>query len=164
MTTEPTVPPDAPPPSSKTPMWISLAALGGLLVGVVGTLGVTTVVGAVTDAAEARSAETAAEAEADAQADRLADAVRKCGGGSGIDLADNDQTLIIDVQGEDDASGASYGLQQCILESLDVPASVDSHIGQTTSLDGRQTETWDGITIEWSYHPDRGSDMVITLD
>ena len=34
----------------------------------------------------------------------------------------------------------------------------------TTSIDGRQTESWDGITIEWSYHPDRGSDMVITLE
>ncbi|MEV4689436.1 hypothetical protein [Microbacterium sp. LWH3-1.2] len=145
-----------PQASSKAPLWIALAGLGGLVVGVLGTLGVGAVVTGVNQAAAA----TAAEAAVDM---RLADAVDDCGS-TGMELGDEDRTLVIDVKGEDDLGGATYEQQACILAALDVPASVDSHIGQTTSMDGRQTESWDGITIEWSYHPDRGSDMVITLD
>ncbi|MFF2631905.1 hypothetical protein ACFVR6_03365 [Microbacterium sp. NPDC058021] len=150
-------------PSSRTPLWISLAALGGLLVGVVGALGVTNVVGSVQAAAAESQAEVDAAAEAAAADERLATAVRKCGS-NGMELGDEDRTLIIDVKGKDDFDGASYDEQACVLNALDVPASVESHIGQTTSMDGRQSESWDGITIEWSYHPDRGSDMVITLE
>ncbi|GAA1250675.1 hypothetical protein GCM10009588_31870 [Microbacterium phyllosphaerae] len=82
----------------------------------------------------------------------------------GTTLADEDRTLTIDVRGEEDSNGATYEAQACILRELDTPSSVISHLEQTTSMDGRQTESWDGITAAWSYHPDRGSDMVITLE
>lgn len=147
----------APPrASSKTPLWIALAGLGGLVIGVIGTLGVVTLTASVGEAAAAAAAAAAVDT-------RLADAVDECGS-TGMELGDEDQTLVIDVKGDEDARGATYQQQECVLAELDVPASVNSHIGQTTSMDGRQTESWDGITIEWSYHPDRGSDMVITLD
>lgn len=147
----------APPrASSKTPLWIALAGLGGLVIGVIGTLGVGALTASVGEAAAAAAAAAAVDT-------RLADAVDECGS-TGMELGDEDQTLVIDVKGDEDARGATYQQQECVLAELDVPASVNSHIGQTTSMDGRQTESWDGITIEWSYHPDRGSDMVITLD
>jgi hypothetical protein len=37
-------------------------------------------------------------------------------------------------------------------------------MNQTTSLDGRQTETWDDITVSFSYHTDRGMGSVLTID
>ena len=149
----PVVPSESAPPSSKTPLWIALAGIGGLVIGVVGTLGI----GAILTGAGTADAQASADT-------RLVDAVDGCGASDGTELGDNDQTLVIDVQGEEDSSGASYEDQVCILARLDMPASVESHLNQTTSMDGRQTESWDGVTIEWSYHPDRGSDMVITLD
>ena len=51
----------------------------------------------------------------------------------------------------------------CVIEALNTPESAVSHFGQTTSLNGRQTESWGGITMSWSYHPDRGLDAVYTI-
>lgn len=137
------------PSSSRGPLWIALAAVGGFLLGMLGTLGVQ----AITSGAESAEADT-----------RLTDAVATCGARPGFVLADNDTTLVIDVKGKEDASGVPYAAQECILTELGVPTRIESHIGQTTSMDGRQSASWDGITIEWSYHPNRGSDMVITLE
>jgi hypothetical protein len=145
----------SPNPSSKTPLWIALAGLGGLVIGVIGTLGI----GALANTVSGTPVGASSEADT-----RLVDAVDDCGASEGVELGDKDQTLVIDVEGEEDTSGAAYADQACILSQLDMPASVESHLNQTTSMDGRQTESWDGVTIEWSYHPDRGSDMVITLD
>ncbi|MCC2033049.1 hypothetical protein [Microbacterium allomyrinae] len=155
ITEDPAVAPEpvAPAPASKTPLWIGLAAVGGLIVGIMGTLAVSGIVSSVSSAT--------AQAEVDT---RLEDAVDRCKASDGTELGDKNQTLVIDVQGNEDATGASYADQACILEFLDMPASVESHINQTTSMDGRQSESWDGLTIEWSYHPDRGSDMVIMID
>lgn len=79
-------------------------------------------------------------------------------------VADGGLTLTIESKGDDDSVGIDYAQEQCILEALDVPASVLAHFGQTTSVDGRQEETWKGITLSWSYHPDRGADAVLTYD
>jgi hypothetical protein len=32
----------------------------------------------------------------------------------------------------------------------------------TRALDGRQTQTADGYSYTWSYHPDNGLDIIIT--
>ncbi len=133
----------------RTARWIAVATAAGVLAGIIGTLGVQSAVSAI----------------GAAQKDmRLVEAADACGAGVGVELNDEDRTMVIDVKGDEDATGASYDDQACILARLDIPGSVESHIGQTTSMDGRQSESWDGITIEWSYHPDRGSDMVITVD
>ena len=79
-------------------------------------------------------------------------------------LGDGGATITIDVKGNKDYSGAPYSAEACVLRHLGAPTSVTSHIEQTTAMDGRQTESWNGITIEWSYHPDRGPDMVVKLD
>jgi len=82
----------------------------------------------------------------------------------GIELRDGGKTITLDSKGEEDLTGASIVEIACILSELDMPSSISSHIDQTTSMDGRQSESWDGMTISWSYHPDRGLDGVLTLD
>jgi hypothetical protein len=98
---------------------------------------------------------------------RLPDALAACDVESsltsGFLLGDDDRSLTFDNKGEKDASGADVVDVLCVLGALDVPSSVLSHVEQTTSLDGRQAETWGGVTLAWSYHPDRGLDGVITV-
>jgi hypothetical protein len=100
-------------------------------------------------------------------ASRLPDALGACEADntatSGFLLGDGDRSLTFDSRGEEDATGADAAVVLCVLGALDVPSSVLSHVEQTTSLDGRQTETWDDVTLAWSYHPDRGLDGVVTV-
>lgn len=51
----------------------------------------------------------------------------------------------------------------CVLSQLDVPDRVVSLMDSTTSLDGRQTETWDEVDASWRYHPDDGLDVLLAL-
>ncbi|WP_098469605.1 hypothetical protein [Serinibacter salmoneus] len=118
--------------------------------GVLGTVGVSAALGA---------------SQATAQQAVLTDAVAACGSASapGITLGDDGQSLTFDMQGEDELTGANVIDVYCLFSALEMPASVDSHIGQTTSMDGRQSATWGNLEIQWSYHPDRGLDGVITV-
>lgn len=81
----------------------------------------------------------------------------------GITLKDDGRTLIFDHKGEEDISGADIEDIACILLQLDIPDSIVSHMDQTTSLDGRQVEEWDNFQIQWSYHPKRGMDGLVTV-
>jgi len=146
--------PPRPRPSVPT---LAITAGIGLILGIAGTLGIQAAAGVV-------SALTPTPSPTPTKDTRLYDAFAACGGTEGLTLGDDDTTLTIDMKGKEDYSGASYETEQCILRYFSAPSSVMSHIGQTTSMDGRQTESWDGITIAWSYHPDRGADMVIKLD
>lgn len=153
MALESSTPAAVPSVPSRPSRWVLPAAVGvvGIILGVGGTLVAQTMLGG-------------SDASAPEQDGRLGEAYSSCGSPAGTTIADENRTLTIDVKGNDDSYGASYENQACILRALDAPSSVISHLEQTTSIDGRQTEAWDGITAAWSYHPDRGSDMVITLD
>lgn len=85
-----------------------------------------------------------------------------CGLGSGSNLADEGKTLIIDMMGEDDYSGADLSDVVCVVndEKLGVPDYMVSAIESTRALDGRQSDEFDGISVQWSYHPDSGLDLV----
>ena len=98
-----------------------------------------------------------------ASSDVLTDAVESCGSPEGIALEDGGATLVFDHRGEDDLAGGSIMDILCVFAELDMPTRISTHMDQTTSLDGRQTESWDGLEIQWSYHPDRGMDGVITI-
>lgn len=52
----------------------------------------------------------------------------------------------------------------CVLNALEAPDGIVAQMERTTALDGRQSASWDGITASWSYHPDRGLDIVFSLD
>jgi hypothetical protein len=38
-----------------------------------------------------------------------------------------------------------------------------AHMTSTRALDGRQTASWDGIDAAWSYHPDSGMNMTVSI-
>lgn len=137
---------------TRRPAWVlpTITGFVGLVAGVTLVLGV--------------------QAALDGSADRsrqavLTGAVESCGleGADGITLGDEGTTLTFDMQGEDDFSGADYFDIACVFAGLDMPSSILSHIDQTTSLDGRQSETWNGMTISWSYHPGRGLDGIVSV-
>ena len=144
----PPTPPPAPRPARPRPAWLPVATgVAGLVVGAALMAGITT--------ARAGAAEAAL----------LTDAVEACDASRvrGIDLGDEGRSLTFDMRGEDETSGASISYIACIFGELDMPSAVRSHIDQTTSMDGRQTETWENVTVSWSYHPDRGLDGVLTV-
>jgi hypothetical protein len=130
---------------------------------VVATLGLTS----ARDVAAERAAATDAAAAEAAQQAVLGDALATCDvqdGDAGIRVGDEGRTLTIDHRGEDDVVGASSEALFCIVAALDTPSAVVSHMEQTTSMDGRQTESWQNVTVSWSYHPDRGMDSVFTVE
>ena len=48
----------------------------------------------------------------------------------------------------------------CVLDETGAPSSVGTKIDSTTALMGRQSDSWDGLEVSWSYHPDNGLDAV----
>ncbi|MFJ4109088.1 hypothetical protein [Oerskovia enterophila] len=155
----------------KRPTWV-LPVVTGVIGLVVGAGGMAAI-GAGQDAAQER--EVAAESRADqvsaataqaARAETLTKAVGLCGQAESnwFVVADEGLSLTFDNKGKEDyLGGADFQDIECVLDVLEAPAAVLSHMGQTTSMDGRQEESWDGITVAWSYHPDRGMDGVVTV-
>jgi hypothetical protein len=109
-------------------------------------------------------ASSVAAAAADAQADaRLSNAYETClpdDTGATVSLSDEGRTVVIDTRSE---YGSVSGMQ-CIVGQLDTPESTIAAISRTTSMMGVQEDDHDGISYSWSYHPDNGLNMVITLD
>lgn len=80
-------------------------------------------------------------------------------------LEDEGRTLFLDMEGEDPQSGLlSITEVGCVLDELDIPASTIRLMDTTRALDGRQTDSWDGIKATWSYHPDNGLDVLLVMD
>jgi hypothetical protein len=79
-------------------------------------------------------------------------------------LLDGDRTLTVDTMGEDEISGASYVDYICVLASLETPSRITSRMDGTSAMDGQQTDSADGITYFWKYHPDSGVQMTAALD
>ncbi len=77
---------------------------------------------------------------------------------SGVTLAEDGQSLNFDDKGKDDLFGGDFSDLQCIIEELSAPSTVMARMYQTTSSMGVQDAEWDGISINWTYHPDRGLD------
>tara|TARA_R110002051_G_scaffold60546_8_gene110876 strand:- start:16149 stop:16682 length:534 start_codon:yes stop_codon:yes gene_type:complete len=100
------------------------------------------------------------------QPSRFVSALDVCGleSNSAARVGDSGNSLILDMEGEDDPGQLSYNEMFCVLDALDLPDSVEAQMGETRSLDGRQTAEWDGINASWSYHPDDGLDLILSLD
>jgi hypothetical protein len=162
----PPLSPNSGPPTNaqKWRIPIIFGAVGlvvGVLIGGVG-LGVVT---SIQESQKESAAASAAQKAEDSRAAQFPNAVRACGADTSYAVVDDGgKTLTLELQGNDDFAGLNISDLTCIMNSLDAPQSVLSHMDQTTSMDGRQTETWDGITVAFSYHPDRGMDSVLTLD
>jgi hypothetical protein len=140
-----------------------LGLIAALAIAVLAAGGIGFLLGRASTGPSASEVAEAAEAAATSQAEvtRLKDAVMSCRGRDADNtmvLEDDDSTIVIDT-------GSKYGStagMDCILNELDVPASIEAQIGRTTSMMGVQDAEDDGIEYSWSYHPDNGVDMVIT--
>lgn len=145
------------PPTQRSRSWLLPVAtgVGGFVLGIAVMAGAGAVQGVI-----------GRLAEDNARAALLPDALEACGaeGTTGLDLVDEGMSLSFDMKGGDDATGASLLDIVCVFTELEMPSRISSHMDQTTSLDGRQSETWDGVTVSWSYHPDRGMDGVLTVE
>ena len=91
---------------------------------------------------------------------RLKEALTLCEAldASGITFAEDGQSLNFDDKGEEDLFGGEFSDLTCIIEELSAPSTVMARMLQTTSSMGVQEAEWDGISISWTYHPDRGLD------
>lgn len=77
-----------------------------------------------------------------------------------------DEGNSITVSNESGASGGFAdtlmgAVATCLLNETDAPDSLGSEIEQTSAMMGRQDESWDDLTFEWSYHPDSGLSAVL---
>lgn len=89
----------------------------------------------------------------------LVAASEKCGAGQ---LADGDKTLLLDMVGEETGTGdLTTERVMCVLTALEVPTHLIATMEQTTALDGRQTGSWGEFEASWTYHPDRGLDVIV---
>ena len=90
----------------------------------------------------------------------LRSAWTECGTGT---LADEDTTLVIDMAGQEYASGtATFTDIECVLDELGAPSSIVAKMGATRALDGMQTANWSDYEATWTYHPDDGLDVILT--
>jgi hypothetical protein len=78
------------------------------------------------------------------------------------DLTDDDRTLFLDMRGEKAGSGDLSAVQiDCYFQELKMPDYIIREMGQTTALNGRQSDTWSDFSASWTYHPDNGLDVLI---
>lgn len=104
-----------------------------------------------------------AEPEAPFEAAMSTCGVADVGEGYGAHIADGGSTLLLNGSGKEDLTGLAYSDQECILLELGMPASVKAQMGSTRSLDGMQNASWDSIDASWTYHPDAGLDLILTM-
>lgn len=96
--------------------------------------------------------------------DRLEDAADACEAATGnaIDTSDDGKTIAIstsDFRRPRSVTEAST----CVMTELDVPTSIKTKMGSTTSLMGRQEDSWGSFDVSWTYHPDDGLEIVVEL-
>lgn len=138
------------PPPRKRKLWPWLAGAA--------ILAVVLVVGAITLAV---TRDTAFESAHNACSGTTANGYNPKDVGS-VQLGDGGGTLVIDGAGRD-GNGASLKTIACYLKALKTPDSVISKMDGTRALDGRQAAEWDGIAASWTYHPDQGINITLTL-
>lgn len=78
-------------------------------------------------------------------------------------LDDDGQGLYLDGRGEE-SWGMSYGDISCVIDFLDVPLSVQNRMDNTNSIMGVQEASFDGIKVQWSYHPNNGFDLYFEIE
>lgn len=83
------------------------------------------------------------------------------------ELRDGGDTLVLDmyVEGVDTPLVNAITVDDitCVLGELEAPASMTERMDRTRALDGVQEAAWAGMEASWSYHPDNGLDIILTL-
>lgn len=144
------------PRPPRTRLWAPLAVV--IAATVVGAI--ITVVVLTTDSKKSTSAGTNPLQVGLVTEAPLKKASAECAAGT---LADENETLVIDMAGEDYGSGtATFADIECVLDELAAPQSIVAKMGSTRALDGMQTADWSGYEATWTYHPDDGLDLILT--
>lgn len=151
----------APPPKrrSRLGLWIGIAA-----VAVVAAAGTALFLDSRGD--EEPAAAAASASPATNLGNPLRGAAEACDSQHmGTRVEDNGQTLIIDNTGRQDSASSSVDLitLRCLLGRLSTPAAIVAEMEATRALDGRQQAEWDRYSASWSYHPNTGLDLIVTL-
>lgn len=173
---EPTEPaPAAMGPWFRQRRWQIFAA-GTLVLALAGTIvGVTSHQRAV-----AAEKERVAAAAAAAERDRLmvlTRAVATCNLNytNGVAIADQGRTVTVQTMGADmlarlaisgNTTNSNYADVDdlgCVLREAGTPTAIVADMAATRALDGRQRAEWDDISAAWSYHPDDGFNLVMTI-
>lgn len=88
--------------------------------------------------------------------------VEVCNDSGFVRVADEGRTLIVSTEGEE-AIGAGFDELYCVINELEVPASIINRIDTTRALDGMQFGSWDSFEASWNYHPDNGMNLVVSV-
>lgn len=139
----PQFPPPPHPKTSKKPLWFGLGGMGiGFVLGA-GIVGAIVGINAAVD-----------NGRESAKAGLIADAYASCSleDVDGATLSSDEMSITISGAGE--YYGPDIADIYCLGESLGMPDSVTSRMGQTRALDGTQSAEWDSFSASWNYHPD----------
>ena len=80
-----------------------------------------------------------------------------------INVTIDEGGMTLDGEGEDDY-GITYSESFCILDELDAPESLVKRMKNTNSLMGLLEGNWGPYHAEWTYHPNNGFDIWITVE
>lgn len=146
--------------------WVIGGAAALLVVGTAATIPIA--VNAQQEAAEERQIADEAAAAEEAERERLATFQRSLdacnlfqGERTGVYVLDGGEALEFDGASQSFQSATQIEDVYCVLDELGAPASLESKIGTTRALDGRQEDEWDALAVEWSYHPDSGLNLLV---
>lgn len=78
-----------------------------------------------------------------------------------VRIGDDGASMDISRAAAEEDPGATADHVFCILNELDIPDAVVSHIESTRALDGSQDAEWDRFTASWTYHPDDGLNIIL---
>lgn len=80
-----------------------------------------------------------------------------------VNVASDNSYMEIDTNPldlEDFSSLEAYNMVKKINRKLNLPESLDNKMDNTRSMDGRLQETYDKVTVSWTYHPDKGLEVM----
>lgn len=157
-------PPGAPQQPAGRPKWIK-PALAIVAAAAIFGLGILVGSGALSTGDFEFDTTTAAEGgTAVAGPTILEAAVDECNLiGADRGIGDDGYSVDLDSSGND-GGGIAYAKLDCVLNELGISDAIRSRMGGTRALDGTLTAEQGPMTLSWTYHPDAGLDVVISLD
>lgn len=104
----------------------------------------------------------------------LDEAAEACGGfvdldGESLEFSAFDMGALVDVMDDEgrqamrDLGIGTFGDVTCLLGMLDAPSGVESRMENTRALDGTQESEWGDYSASWTYHPDDGLNLIVTV-
>lgn len=79
-------------------------------------------------------------------------------------LADEGTTLVVDLKGDEDLGGDDFEDLDCVYEQLAIPTRITARMEATRALDGMQSAEWDEFAATWTFHPDAGLNIILSLN